>query len=104
MFLIEEPETGLHPARIAEVVRVLRDISQRSQVVLATHSPLVVNELEGAEVSVVTRTVERGTETVLLRDTPNYAKRREVYANGELWLACCDGQAEEALLKSGAAE
>jgi predicted ATPase len=61
LLLIEEPENGLHPARIAEVIRVLREVVSRgTQVVMATHSPLVVNELKPEEVSVVTRTPRRG--------------------------------------------
>ena len=46
LILIEEPENGLHPARIAEVMRILREISKTTQVLIATHSPLVVNELQ----------------------------------------------------------
>ncbi|NJN00385.1 MAG: ATP-binding protein, partial [Aquincola sp.] len=46
VLLIEEPENGLHPSRIREVVRILRKISESTQVILATHSPLVINELQ----------------------------------------------------------
>ena len=75
LVLIEEPENGLHPARIAEVMRLFRRLSERTQMVLATHSPLVVNELEGHEISVVTRPPDRGTQVVRLSDTPGYAMR-----------------------------
>jgi len=96
--LVEEPENGLHPARIADVMRVLRRISERTQVLLATHSPLVVNELEGAEVSVVTRTDEEGTKVTPLTATHNYAERARIYKSGELWLNYCDGKDEPELL------
>lgn len=101
---IEEPENGLHPARIREVMRVLRDLSQRTQVLLATHSPLVVNELEPDEITVVTRTPERGTQGVLLRDTADFASRARVYAPGELWLSYANGEDERALIQGGPAE
>lgn len=101
LLLIEEPENGLHPARIAHVVRLLRAISKTTQVVLATHSPFVINELEGDEVSVVTRTEAEGTKTMLLRDTPNFAKRSQAYALGELWISYADGETESALLQGG---
>lgn len=84
LFLIEEPENGLHPARISEVMAVLREMSKTSQVVIATHSPLAVNALQAHEVSVLTRDPEQGTQTVLLADTPNYAERSASYLNGEL--------------------
>ena len=54
----------------------------------------MVNELEGDEVSVVTRSVEAGTKAVLLSKTFNYSERSQVYKNGELWLAHCDGKSE----------
>ena len=39
VLLVEEPENGLHPARIADVVRMMREISKTTQVLIATHSP-----------------------------------------------------------------
>ncbi|HEY3253594.1 MAG TPA: ATP-binding protein, partial [Polyangiaceae bacterium] len=71
IFLIEEPENGLHPARIADVMRVLRDVSKTSQVIIATHSPLVINELTSDEVTVLTRD-SAGTHAERIKDTPNF--------------------------------
>lgn len=98
LLLVEEPENGLHPSRIADVVRVLRKISERTQVVIATHSPLVVNELGSDEVSIVTRTPEQGTQVKLMRDTPDFERRSKVYALGELWLSYANGTDEAPLL------
>jgi len=100
LLLVEEPENGLHPARIVEVIRILRDVSKTMQVVLATHSPLVINELEGHEVTVLTRTVEQGTKARLLKDTFNYEERSKVYANGELWLSYSNGEDERDLFQA----
>ncbi len=102
LVLIEEPENGLHPARIAEVVQVLRSVAEQTQIVMATHSPLVINELQGSEVSVITRDPKKGTQAVLLADTPNYEARSKAYANGELWLNYCDGVVEAPLVGGGA--
>jgi predicted ATPase len=101
MLLVEEPENGLHPARIADVMRILREISKVTQVVLATHSPLVINELQGDEVSLVTRDAEAGTQVKLLSETPNFAERSKVYALGELWLSYANGVDEAPLLHEG---
>ena len=99
LIAIEEPENGLHPARIAEVMRILREISsQGTQILIATHSPLVVNELKPEEISVVTRNPETGTKVTPLKDTPNFAERSKVYAPGELWLSYADGMEEAPLL------
>ncbi len=103
LLLVEEPETGLHPSRIADVVRVLRAITEAGiQVVMATHSPLVINELNPEEVSVVTRTQTEGTRVTPISDTPNFPSRAKVYALGELWLNYADADTNEApLLKGG---
>ncbi|MEZ4312367.1 MAG: ATP-binding protein [Polyangiaceae bacterium] len=98
VLLIEEPENGLHPARIAEVIAILREISKTTQVLLATHSPLVINELAPEEVTVVTRSPEQGTKLTPMVETANFEKRSSVYALGELWLSFADGVAETALL------
>lgn len=98
--LLEEPENGLHPARIKQVMAVLRTFTEKhdAQVILTTHSPLVVNELEPREVSVVTRpSLEAGTLVRSIEETANFAKRSEVYSLGELWLSYADGNVEGAL-------
>lgn len=98
MILVEEPENGLHPSRIREVMGVLREISGRTQIVLATHSPLVINELAPEEVTIVTRTPERGTICTPMTQTKNFQQRAEVYALGELWLSYADGELERELV------
>jgi hypothetical protein len=101
MLLIEEPENGLHPARIAEIMRILREISKTMQVVIATHSPLVVNELQPDEVTVITRSREHGTKATLMKDTANFEERSKVYALGELWLSYANGDDEKPLIEGG---
>lgn len=93
-------ENGLHPARIAEVVRLLRSIVKEkgTQVVMATHSPLVVNELDPDEVSVVTRKPDEGTKVKRIKDTPDFEERFKIYALGELWIAYANGLDEAPLL------
>lgn len=101
LVLVEEPENGLHPARIAEVIRMLRNYgaATKTQIVMATHSPLVVNELQPEEVTVVTRpSAEAGTEVTPLTETPNFEKRSKVFELGELWLSYADGALETPLL------
>lgn len=98
LLLVEEPENGLHPTRIVEVMGALREISKTSQVIIATHSPLVINELKGHEVSVITRDSSRGTQGVLLKDVPHFEASSKVYQPGELWLSYADGHLEAPLL------
>lgn len=104
LLLVEEPENGLHPARIREIMALLRGLTEQgTQVLMATHSPLVINELRPEEVSVVTRDVATGTRVTPMVETANFAERSKVYALGELWLSYCDGEAEAELLRQGRA-
>jgi energy-coupling factor transporter ATP-binding protein EcfA2 len=98
ILLVEEPENGLHPARIRDVVTTLREISQTTQVLIATHSPILVNELQPHEVFVTTRDPKTGTRVTRLDRTHNFAERARVYHPGELWVAYADGDTEAALL------
>jgi predicted ATPase len=97
VILIEQPENGLHPARIRDVMGILREVSKTTQVVITTHSPLVINELEGYEVTVLTRDPKQGTRARRMKDTPNFAERARVYALGELWVSYADGVCEAPL-------
>jgi len=98
ILLIEEPENGLHPSRIAEVMKVLRAVSSRMQVILATHSPLVINELGPEEVTILTRDDKTGTRATRMDRTTHFQQRQQVYALGELWLSFADGNSETALV------
>ncbi len=100
ILLIEEPENGLHPSRIAEVVKVLREVSAHTQVIIATHSPLVINELQPNEVTILTRDEKTGTRAKRMDRTTHFQQRQQVYALGELWLSFADGVDEAALVKN----
>lgn len=100
MVLLEEPENGLHPARIRDVLALLRGLSTQVPVLMATHSPLVVNELSEHEVTVVTRDAQ-GTHTRPLAETTDYASRSRAYENGELWLSYGDAEGERGLVAEG---
>jgi predicted ATPase len=99
LLLIEEPENGLHPIRIAEVVRILRELTKSgTQVIISTHSPLVLNELAPEEVTVLWRKDGGPTQGRLMRDTFNFKARHEVLTLGEMWLNYCNGVDEEMLV------
>jgi predicted ATP-dependent endonuclease of OLD family len=79
---------------------VLRAMSEGgTQVILTTHSPLVINEMQPNEVTIVTRTPEEGTRFTPLAETPDFEERSRVYAPGELWLSYADGVLEGELVR-----
>jgi len=97
IILIEEPENGLHPSRIKEIMTIIRELSKTTQVLIATHSPLVINEMEPEEVSILWRDDEKGTQVMPMNKTTNFEQRSKAYALGELWLSYADGETEKKL-------
>ena len=57
VLLIEEPENGIHPKRLRDVLGVLRELIQEqshTQVVLTTHSPYALDLFAPEEVTLCT--------------------------------------------------
>ena len=83
---IEEPELGLHPDLIRSLGALLIDAAQRTQLIVTTHSDLLVSALGDAPESVVVcERNEQGTE--LRRLDPSSMKAwLERYSLGDLWL------------------
>ena len=53
ILLVEEPENSLHPVSLKALLSFLAERSRENQVIIATHSPLVVNYLASRGGSVV---------------------------------------------------
>ncbi len=62
-FLIEEPENGIHPRAIETVLQSLSSM-YRSQVILATHSPVALNMLEPPNVLCFAKDADGATDIV----------------------------------------
>jgi predicted ATPase len=86
--LIEEPENGIHPLRLREVVKILRDVvneQDKTQVILTTHSPYVVDRFEPNEVTLC-RMQEAGEVRVQrLIDSPLVKQQKDLFTLGEIW-------------------
>lgn len=73
MFLVEEPETGVHPKALETVMQSLRSVYD-GQVLVTTHSPVVLNNVEPEEILCFARdedgatTITRGDQHPRLRD------------------------------------
>jgi predicted ATPase len=53
LICIEEPEWGLHPEMMPALARLLRDASQRTQLIVSTHSDLLVEEFTASPENVL---------------------------------------------------
>ncbi len=96
LLLIEEPENGIYPKRLDQVIRLLKQLVREPegprfpQIVFTTHSPFVVSFFEPEEVTFLSREPdkpENGVHARPLRDAPSLRERLgggEFYL-GELW-------------------
>jgi predicted ATPase len=77
---IEEPELTVHPGAIPLLYDFLNQASRRSQVVVTTHSPELLDRMNADDVRVVVRTQEGTTVS------PMAAEQRDVVREGLLTL------------------
>lgn len=81
--IIDEPELGLHPLAISIIAELVRSASVKTQVLVATQSPLFLDEFSMKEVIVVSR---RGGESRFERlDERDYRAWLDNHTVGELW-------------------
>ncbi len=92
VILLEEPETGVHPSRLADVVKLLRSLSngelgsQAAQVILTTHSPYLLDcvDLDTDQV-LVFRREEDGSRTAEPADSERLKGFLDEFMLGEVW-------------------
>ena len=85
LICIEEPELGLHPDILPTVSKLLLEASERSQLIVTTHSDMLVDALTNEWWSIVV-CEKRDGQTVMRRlDKEKMAAWLEDYRLGELW-------------------
>jgi predicted ATPase len=83
LILIDEPELGLHPYAITLLAGLLRSAAKTTQVIVATQSVTLVNQLEPKEVIVVDKHEKQSVFRHL--DKEDMAGWIEEYGLGDLW-------------------
>ena len=83
---IEEPELGLHPDILPGLAELLREASQRCQLIVTTHSDILVDALTDTPESVVVCEKENGQTTMKRFDKQGLAGWLERYSLGDYWL------------------
>lgn len=81
--VIDEPELGLHPYAISILADLIQSASERTQVIISTQSPTLLDYFEPAEIVVVSR--DRGRSTFERLDEQQLNQWLEEYSVGELW-------------------
>jgi predicted ATPase len=88
LICIEEPESGLHPDVIHTVAELLIDASQHTQLIVTTHSDILVSALANAGATDAVIVCERDSSGTHLKrlDSERLKKWLEKYSLGELWM------------------
>lgn len=98
LLLIEEPENGIHPARLEEVLTILKDLirNQKStQVILTTHSPFVVSLFQPEEVTLCRKQSDGSIDVRRLSESKPVKEQMDFFTLGEIWT----GEGDEALMQ-----
>ena len=84
---IEEPEVGLHPDIIPEVAELLIDASSRSQIIVTTHSDVLIDALTDVPESVIVCEKREAAASLRRLDRENLKPWLDRYRLGELWMS-----------------
>lgn len=82
---IEEPELGLHPDILPKLADLMIAMSERTQLIVTTHSDILVDALTEQPESVLVCEKHDGQSTVQRLDAQKLAGWLEKYRLGELW-------------------
>ena len=82
---LEEPELGLHPDILPGLADLLREASERCQLIVTTHSDTLVDALTDTPESIVICEKENGQTRLKRLDKRELSHWLEKYRLGELW-------------------
>jgi predicted ATPase len=87
LVVIEEPELGLHPDILLPLARLLEAASERTQLIITTHSDLLISHLTDRPEAVVVFEKEDQQTRARRLSAKDLEKWAESYRLGELWLS-----------------
>ena len=82
---LEEPELGLHPDILPGLGELLREASQRCQLIVTTHSDTLVDALTDTPESIIVCEKNKRQTTLRRLDKNNLTRWLDHYRLGELW-------------------
>lgn len=103
LLLIEEPENGIHPTRLQQVISMLRELIEEhrtTQLLMTTHSPYVLDLMKPDEVTLCHKGKDGAVKTRRLSTVPTVLRQLDIFGLGEIWTA----EGDEALATDQAVE
>ena len=95
LLLIEEPENGIHPKRLQEVLSILRQLvteQQHTQIILTTHSPYVLDSFQPEEVTLCHMNDSGEVSVCRLSESKTVREQIDIFSLGEIWTAAGDDE------------
>jgi predicted ATPase len=83
VILVDEPELGLHPYAITMLASLVKQAATKTQVIVSTQSPLLLDHFAPEDVLVADR-VDGGTQFTRL-DSSKLSSWLDTYSLGQLW-------------------
>lgn len=83
VIVIDEPELGLHPEAIRILGELIQDAAKRTQIIVATQSPLLLDQFSIEDIVVVNR--KEGQSTFERLNREDFNEWLNNYSVGELW-------------------
>jgi predicted ATP-dependent endonuclease of OLD family len=81
IILLEEPELGLHPHQLEQLMKFLREQAKHKQIIISTHSPIVLDSVDPYELDRVQIAELTPEGTQLRRLTPEQQKKAQIFAD-----------------------
>ncbi|HMQ77522.1 MAG TPA: AAA family ATPase [Flavobacteriales bacterium] len=85
LICIDEPELGLHPDIIPTLARLMRSASQRTQLIVTTHSTTLVDAMTETPECVIVCGKEAGASTMYRLPADEMQRWMKNYSLGKLW-------------------
>lgn len=82
---LEEPEKGFHPDLLPELAKLLVEASQRMQLIVTTHSEVLVDALTDRPESIIVCEKEQGATMMRRLSRDELKEWLEDYSLGQLW-------------------
>lgn len=85
LICIEEPETNLHPDMINTIANAIKEASKDTQIIITTHSPLLLNLFEIEDVLIFEKSDRNETE-VKIKSSDEFEDWMGDFLVGQAWL------------------
>lgn len=85
IIVLDNPETGLHPVAVRQMAEMVKEASRYTQIIIATQSPLLLDELKPTQIIIVERDCDSASSIMKLLDEKALDIWLKSYTLSELW-------------------